>query len=339
MYKHVLSSRRRGGFTMVELMVVIAIVGVLVALGVGAGYRVLSGMRISATENAMRTIQKVLNEQWEQVIKDANNEEPTPLVKNMAGGDPARARVLWIKMRLAEAFPQSYAEIKKIVDGGGVYGTQFIVNKKYIATYYGLLHDAKVNIQLNAPPGPTESSACLLMALRVSRGRVKLDEANLAGFIADTNGDGMPELVDNWGNPLHFQRFFITAPPPGAPPAFQQSTVLAIQSELAQLNPRFNTQRDILGDPIDPEGLLQQADASRAWSINPASANANTFASILYGTPASMFPATKLPTGRTTQQPYYVPFVWSTGPTDPTDANPNNPNSYIYSYRLKVGSQ
>src|SRR5579862_4882867 len=196
MHNFATPSPRRTGFTIVELMAVITIIGILVALGVGAGYSVVSSLRVSATENTIRTVQKSLYEQWNQVVEEAKLEDPSPAILALANNDMALARVLWIKLRLYEAFPQNYAEIRTALASSqpgpkavsGIYGSAggqlgyWIPKRKYMATYFAALpitdspnHDTN-----------TESSACLLMSLSVTRGRAKLDLANLTGFISDT---------------------------------------------------------------------------------------------------------------------------------------------------------
>jgi prepilin-type N-terminal cleavage/methylation domain-containing protein len=382
MYRHLRHSQHRRGFTLVEILVVIVIIGVLVVIGVGAGYRVVASMRVSSTENAMRYIQKVMDEQWNQVIEEAKQEQPSPAIMTLANGDPNRARVMWIKLRLFEAFPQNYAEIRNANTSGlpanqnsssGIYGGLpgyglFLPNRKYMSNYF---------TAIPAVDGPshdtnTESSACLLMALSVTRGRVKLDEGNLAGFIADTDGDLVRELVDRWGNALHFQRWWgpnplITnailksppatpMPPPqnawwvaatllGGPHAGSPTTSpwSSIESDLAQMNPRVNTPKEKFGDPIDPEGLMQQLVGGQPWYSPQHGVNGNTFAGLIN----HPFPAYKTPSGIVTSQPYYAPFIFSIGPNDPhnpsTDPNTQAPyfdtNTYIFSYRLKIGSQ
>src|SRR5205814_3915765 len=104
------SSKRRGGFTLVELLVVIAIIAVLVALAAGGAFRLIASQRISRTEDTLRTADKSLREQWNKVVEDAKKEEPSAAVMDLANGNSAIARVLWIKIRLTEAFPQNYDE-------------------------------------------------------------------------------------------------------------------------------------------------------------------------------------------------------------------------------------
>src|SRR5262249_35280238 len=156
----------------------------------------------SRTEDALRTIDKVLHEQWNKVVEEAKKEEPSEavaaLAKNAGGQEnPARAKLLWVKFRLVEAFPESFAEIKN----APIYANNYIPLDKgrYVRQYNNAIIKAK------GTKAATESAACLFLALTVNRGGVRLDESHLSSNIADTDGDGVRELVDGWGNPVRFQ--------------------------------------------------------------------------------------------------------------------------------------
>src|SRR5205823_11370526 len=93
-----------------------------------------------------------------------------------------------------------------------------------------------------------ESATCLFLALSVKRGRVQLDQANITEFLTDyfdvipedlgdpnaippippkpaqANSPVVKVLIDSWGNPLQFQRWF--------------NPNLLQARELAAMNPR-----------------------------------------------------------------------------------------------------
>src|SRR5262245_2093028 len=104
-------SARRSGLTLVELLVVIGILGVLMALTVAGVFVAGEGQRQANTEAAMRSVHKTLTNHWNAIIADAKKESPSNAAMFLAGGDVERAKVIWTKLRLMEAFPQTYAEI------------------------------------------------------------------------------------------------------------------------------------------------------------------------------------------------------------------------------------
>jgi prepilin-type N-terminal cleavage/methylation domain-containing protein len=298
---------RRPAFTLIELLVVIAIIAILMALTTGGVFAIINTQRQNNTETSLQTIMQVFEQQWAKVIIDAKKESPLPpVVMALADNDPNRARVIWIKIRLMEAFPMSYAEIQNPV----VYDPNAVPNgplipasfqRKYIKTYQKILGSR----QGANPPAPTEAGACLLMALSINRGGVALSPDKVR--TADTDLDGIPELIDGWGAALGFYRF-----PTG-------------NADLQSSNPspgQFN-------DPLDPTGLL----VSSTWTKQ----NQNTFQQLIHPVSANGLAPSY----------YIIPVIVSAGTNmnlglapgtmAVTDQNASNDN--VYSYVLKQGGR
>src|SRR5262245_26870027 len=94
---------RRPAFTLIELLVVIAIIAVLMALAVTGVFKMIDVQYQNNTETALRKINKIFADQWNKVINDAKKETPSLAALALADGDPKRAQVIWIKLRLMEA--------------------------------------------------------------------------------------------------------------------------------------------------------------------------------------------------------------------------------------------
>jgi len=205
-------TRRRIAFTLIEILVVVAIIGILAVLVVGGVMKVTQGQRLGNTRTMIKTIDKTLKEHWAYVVKEAQKETgldvPFQAMNNVFGPDLTageRNRIIWIKLRLMEAFPISYADVASpypyTANTTGIIPGNM---RKYNSTYVKLL-GGKAN---DNKGGATESSACLLMALSVMRGGTSLNiDALGASYVADSDGDGLKEFVDGWGNPLTFFRF------------------------------------------------------------------------------------------------------------------------------------
>src|SRR5262249_47544388 len=111
---------RRAGFTFVELVVVLAIILLLIALGTSAVVRVIASQQSSVTETTMKKLHRVLLRQWTAVVDQAKQETIPQGVLTLAGGDAKRARVIWIKLRLKQEFPSNFDEARapyKNLDG------------------------------------------------------------------------------------------------------------------------------------------------------------------------------------------------------------------------------
>ncbi len=233
----------RRAFTLLELLVVVAIIGVLAALAVGAAMMVLGGQEESNSRTAMQTVYSILQKHWDKVVADAKKETPSDAAFTLAGGSDqaARAQVMWIKLRLMEAFPISYDEINN--DPVGAYISPRPRNN--IANY-----QRKLAGVADVPARWKEqNSACLLMALSVNRGGVVLDEEKLGPFLKDTQ-DSPPikMIVDGWNHPIAFFRFPTSYP--------------NLLSGSAQwLNPAKSGRGATYSDPLDPDGTLQNSTA------------------------------------------------------------------------------
>jgi prepilin-type N-terminal cleavage/methylation domain-containing protein len=233
-------TRVRVGFTLIELLVVVAIIAILVGLSAAAVIRFIPSQQVSNTRNTITKLQTLLNKAVVDVVEEAKNEAIPdtykdtyntytirPNVLALAGGDARRARVIWIKLRLRQEFPMSYAEATNPVKD--MSGNVYIWPKSNYVRKIG-----------NLPPAAGETGACLFLALTQSRrGKQVLGENELSSNeLRDTDFDGLPELIDDWGNPLALYRWPIGNP---------------------EIVPTTNT---LNKDPQDPEGLL----LSSSWN-------------------------------------------------------------------------
>ncbi|GIW82828.1 MAG: hypothetical protein KatS3mg105_4635 [Gemmatales bacterium] len=184
-------SEKRHGFTLIELLVVIAIMAAVAALTFGAAQRVISAQKYSATETTIRKLNRLLIQATKRVVDDARDEAIPDWVRKEAGNNPDRARVLWVKYRVKQEFPENFSEALNPVPLGPDPAYQ---------TYL-----TGVSITNSAD----ESSACLLMALTAKNrrgGEANADLLNsIESFIVDANG--VKAVFDAWGNPLYFFRW------------------------------------------------------------------------------------------------------------------------------------
>jgi hypothetical protein len=209
---------------------VIAIIGVLAALVAAAVFFMVGGRQARNTEATIKVTTKLLNDRWKSVIESAKKESPMGMTSALAGGDAKRAQVIWIKVRLMEAFPEHYSDVQTpAVLQQYIPANKF---KSYFAKY-------QTTLGATAGGGSGERSACLLMALKTlnsDSGVAVQDQLNYA--IADSDGDGIPEIIDAWGQALTFERFATFGPVQQANPASPGSRAY-----------KFS-------DPIDPDGTL-----------------------------------------------------------------------------------
>jgi prepilin-type N-terminal cleavage/methylation domain-containing protein len=309
---------RRDAFTLVELLIVISIIALLAALVAGATILYIGQQHENNTKDTIRKVYRELTSQWNQVISDARQDITAGKVPGdvvaLAGNDTARANVIYIKLKLRQQFPMNYTEMLNPAFNG-IAPQEFPTPTEYsnALAKYPLVTPSN-------PPTPAESGACLLIALTTRSRGGKFFSADhfTSQEIGDTNGDGAPELIDGWGNPLMFYRW------------------PTLNDDMAGIDP------DKKGvDPGDPLGALQ---ANLSWNT-PTSSLCQQFESMCHlvrdpsngNVPKSVYLTTVIlslgPDGKlgipavTAGQPDPMRLIHGSDPAE---------NDNIYSYRVQT---
>src|SRR5262245_24763239 len=104
---------RHGGFTLIEILVVLAILGILVGLLAVAIFGLIGGQSQKNTETMLRKLHDGTQQQWSEACKQFRTGQAPPSAVTLAGVDPTgkRTQIIWMKLQLRREFPQSYAEI------------------------------------------------------------------------------------------------------------------------------------------------------------------------------------------------------------------------------------
>jgi prepilin-type N-terminal cleavage/methylation domain-containing protein len=193
-------SKRQASFSLMELLVVIAIIAVLVGLTATAVLPLIGSQSDRNTKTLMRKLKPELMKQWKNVIETAKATPIPPNVTNMAGGNQKTALSLWVKLNLKREFPMSYAEALNPSQNSGMITANDLPALPHFVT---ALTGKQSNNALS------ESSACLLIALQAGRksGKFNAEEGLGASAMKDTDGDGVLEIIDGWGNPIAFYRW------------------------------------------------------------------------------------------------------------------------------------
>jgi len=233
----------RGGFTLIELAIVIGIILVLISLSVGAVMKALNIQQRRNTEQTILKTDKALQGQWKAVIDQAKTEQVNAIAAYLSNGDDRRARVIHILMCLRREFPINFQEATQTINFPNV-GT-FGPNQAYVRA----LSNASAASLARSPED--QSSACLYLTLKQTRGSITFDpDTGLAAGqeLIDPFSDGIKEIADGFSSqsnapfqPIIFNRW----------PAANGygSPVLNLNGPQA-FNPRSPA------DTEDPEGLL-----------------------------------------------------------------------------------
>jgi prepilin-type N-terminal cleavage/methylation domain-containing protein len=230
---------RRAGFTLVELLTVVAIIAVLVSLVASATFQVIGVQQKRTTETTIKKVADALDQQWQAVVDQARKETVLNTnVLSLAQSNARRQKVLWVKLRLKQEFPMNFSEAKSPAP------TYIDARPSYVDALGGTNW---------TPPDPTvfpeaQASACLYLALKQNRRGMNfdIDSALSSAEIGTTppftfTKSGATKtltfntIVDGWGNPIVLYRW-----PTGN----------------TELTPSGGWSAPPFRDPQDPEGTL-----------------------------------------------------------------------------------
>lgn len=183
------SIHRSAGFTVTELMIVMAILGLLVAASLSAFNAAVAQSKISRTKVIIAKI-----DGWVMDRYESYRTRPIPL-RATAGQNvrtSAQNRLYAVREIMRMELPQT----KEDVNDNPSWVTRTSVSRGY---------------QRRATSGWSdtwEGAECLyLIVSSIRDGEKSAIDFFTSDEIGDTDGDGMPEILDAWGTPIQFIRW------------------------------------------------------------------------------------------------------------------------------------
>jgi prepilin-type N-terminal cleavage/methylation domain-containing protein len=201
---------RRAGFTLIEMLIVIAIIGVLIALTASAVVQVMGSQQVHATEATLQKLDGALNHQWVATTDAARDEyhkgqQPAAglqaTLMTWASNNTDQAQAGYVALRLMQEFPISLSEAQV--------GVQLPMQNNVKPQLAAKASYAKA-LQGLSPVDPyTDSSVCLLLALSGQSRRgmeFNAGQAIPGGFRPLPSMNNMGIAVDTWGSPIWLER-------------------------------------------------------------------------------------------------------------------------------------
>jgi hypothetical protein len=220
------------------MLVVMFIIGLLMALSTAAILRYIDTQKRYNTQSLLKRLQARLDSQVRLVAQKAMKEPigtgcvgtgsttgtaavqaASNAIFHIANGNPDKARVIWVKLRLKQAFPNSFTEALN-PDSGYFANITSGVSLPPLPTFKAYLNNAGISYSgstltggIPSPNGYVESSACLLLALQQGQGGGGINAEDIGqSFVQDysyqvsSTNFTVRALVDGWGVPLAFCR-------------------------------------------------------------------------------------------------------------------------------------
>jgi prepilin-type N-terminal cleavage/methylation domain-containing protein len=248
--------RRRAGFTLIELMVVLGIIVVLVALSIAAVLRISNAQQIRSSSDVVEKVQVAVDTQVKAIVAQAAKDigggtaltQDAQAMINYMGGDVDAAAALLAYCRVRQSFPQVFSEVGQFTVGSWTFPV-----KSQFLTFQGATAPAGL-------PSASQQSAMLLYAAvsQTGAGGATFDSVatNAANTQLTLGSVTATVYMDTWQQPIGYCRFGTNAELQSAPYVNTKSTLL---------------------DPFDPQGKLA------FWTTNGIpNTGASTAASVVF---------------------------------------------------------
>lgn len=218
--------RRRGGFTLVELLVVVLIITILATITLFALFNAGEAAKKGRTRAQIAKIHDLITPVWESYL---TRRAPISIPANTNQSAAAQIRVDAIRELMRMELPDRKSDV---VDNPVIITSRPALSQAYLrkaqAITGGIANWTTTH----------QGAECLYMILsRMQDGESNGLEHVLATEIGDVDNDGMLEVLDGWGKPIAFVRW---------PAGFTADVAgSALQKAPASADP----------DPVDPTGV------------------------------------------------------------------------------------
>jgi len=193
---------RRGGFTLVELLVVVAIIAIMATMVMGALNIARETAREARTKATIMKIHDIIMQKYDAFLTRRVPVDTTGMPPKLA----AQTRLAAIRYLMMMEMPERFNDINRTARSATV---SLPNNKTMPWSSLAVLYGDKFAAQQPATDGSggakNGNAKCLYMV--VTMGSPEAREMFNDSEIVDVDGDGYPVFIDAWGNPISFLRW------------------------------------------------------------------------------------------------------------------------------------
>jgi prepilin-type N-terminal cleavage/methylation domain-containing protein len=262
----------RGGLTLVELMVTLIVMVILASLTLGGLATSRSSARAAKTTSTIRKISELVLPYYELY---ETRRPRLPSAPGLSRADTTNLRRIAIRRLMTMELPERSRDVLDVIAGpsgtsiGVTLSEVTPVARRYMAIMQPALSQKPPNFNLETVFDPISSSDFLHMI--VMRGPIA-DPDIVMHFrtdeIADTNGNGLPEFIDGWGEPIFFKRW----------PVGFRSAAQPIDGLGSSVDEAFSDTGHRLVPLIFSGGMDRSPDIEAATAARYSTCNFNPFA-------------------------------------------------------------
>jgi prepilin-type N-terminal cleavage/methylation domain-containing protein len=183
------ASQGRGGFTIVEMLVVAVIMAMLAGLMLAGLSRVRHRAKVDKTKSTIRKIHEVIMPQYEGYLR-----RRVPFVSSANGRTNALNRLIAIRRLIVREMPDNWSDVFENVAAVNVLtGTNSYLATGPVRAYAAAKSSAT---SLNG------SAECLFLIVSRGNSEPYVMEQFRQDEVGDADGDGAPEFLDGWNQPI-----------------------------------------------------------------------------------------------------------------------------------------
>lgn len=204
------AKRNRNAFTLLELLVVVAIIGVLASLTAGAVFRLRSASQETRTNETLSKIQMGYQQQYKSAVDSIRKEQIPPELIAAANNDMDLAKAVHLKLRLRREFPQNVSDVDDTGATTGSAALDTTLRKLYpIKATFNAMAPFLKTLQVNE-----QNSVLLYAVLSQARGGSTFSPEQVGSNAIGNLSASTPQkvFVDGYGNPIYFVRALSTPP-------------------------------------------------------------------------------------------------------------------------------